>query len=331
MKALYLGAGCDMDPLLHLANEKVTDKRITIGDNGTVSTDFTHKYITEFIFVDTLPRSEYDDVSDHYSPIEYRYNFVPSLISKCEAYGYTLNREKSYIFDDEYVYKVMKWKDKAKAIFTSAVARFTSCRKTRSSNYSENDDKEETASLLSNHTKGIPPHSNPTLFYFVNTKTNQILKYYVSTNILYNLSTELFNDINKSDILIISNYFPNKRLFELYGFGEGPYAVQPKMLYVYSNTDFTLPSEDESEYDPKYKTALIPFSDCSKAEREVMRNNIHWQIQKKYKHDTAKRSKYISHYFSRYFLVSRKTGKVIYCRDYDDIMIRQKSMCVGEF
>lgn len=78
---------------------------------------------------------------------------------------------------------------------------------------------------------------NPHIFYFYNDKTNQKVKYYVSTNIMYNMYMELEKDIRETDALIVSGYHPNNKLFD--------YFDIPKIFYGSTTTYFG--SEEASD------------------------------------------------------------------------------------
>ena len=68
----------------------------------------------------------------------------------------------------------------------------------------------------------------PELFVFWNNETNQHIKYYTSTDILYDLNPELIVDIQQTTALIVSRYFPHKVLLD--------YIQQPIDFYGYDNT-----------------------------------------------------------------------------------------------
>jgi hypothetical protein len=56
------------------------------------------------------------------------------------------------------------------------------------------------------------PYINPHLFIFNN--SNRIIKYYVSTNILYNMNKMLEDDIKSSDTLYVAGYSPDIELLK---------------------------------------------------------------------------------------------------------------------
>jgi hypothetical protein len=58
------------------------------------------------------------------------------------------------------------------------------------------------------------PHINPTLLEFSNASTGQTLKYYISTNIEYDMCPILQRDIASADAMIFSGYFPSKKVLE---------------------------------------------------------------------------------------------------------------------
>jgi hypothetical protein len=57
-------------------------------------------------------------------------------------------------------------------------------------------------------------YTNPHLFIFK--KGDTTIKYYMSTDIMYNMVQELAEDISKTDTLYINGYFPSCRLFEYF-------------------------------------------------------------------------------------------------------------------
>ena len=71
-------------------------------------------------------------------------------------------------------------------------------------------------------------HICPTLLKFRNAETDQTLHYYISTNILYNMCAPLVEDLRGCDGLILSGYFPEKRILD--------YLPADVEFYCYSNT-----------------------------------------------------------------------------------------------
>lgn len=79
-------------------------------------------------------------------------------------------------------------------------------------------------------------YANPTLMIFNN--QTQKIKYYVSTNITYNMNKYLQNDIEESDGLIVSGYFPHRILLD--------YFIKPMNYYGYCGTNYDIKGNEDS-------------------------------------------------------------------------------------
>ena len=88
-----------------------------------------------------------------------------------------------------------------------------------------------------NYVKKHYEHCNPTLLYFSNPVTSQTLKYYISTNILYNMCPVLEQDIKQTDGLIISGYHPHQKVLD--------YLPKSVRWYCYNSTCYSY-----DEYNP---------------------------------------------------------------------------------
>lgn len=78
----------------------------------------------------------------------------------------------------------------------------------------------------------------PELFIFWNKETSQHIKYYTSTDILYDLNPELIADIQQTTALIVSRYFPHKVLLDY---------IQPSIdFYGYDTTVWDYITADNS-------------------------------------------------------------------------------------
>jgi len=180
-KIMYFGSGLHLHPLKHFTNT------------------------TEFIFVDTQPRSEFDSPNDFYDGF-FREQFYDNLVDKAKKYSFQLVNIKE--LDSNYFTNIMSLRQRIQWI---------GC------------------------IKEIFPFICPTLLIFYNYNTGQKLKYYISTNILYNMCEELENDIKTSDGLIISGYHPDSVLLE--------YIVSPINLYCYNQTCYKLSSDEVDNCD----------------------------------------------------------------------------------
>ena len=133
--------------------------------------------VKEFVLVDNQPRSKSDRY--YFSDRDYNDKFIDNLIIITKDYGFELS--KIFILDESYHTKILNIK---KMIYYSF---FT-----------------------------LPPNIDPELYIFNNKETYQIIKYYISTNIDYNMNMTLFNDIKSCNTLIINQYFPSIKLFEYF-------------------------------------------------------------------------------------------------------------------
>lgn len=85
------------------------------------------------------------------------------------------------------------------------------------------------------------PFLNPTLLTFTNTKTKQIIKYYISTNIRYNMNDILINDIHQSEALIVSGHYPDIILYDYLD------EKKPIQFIGYSKTCFSLDIDEMTD------------------------------------------------------------------------------------
>jgi hypothetical protein len=164
------------------------------------------KYFSEvekFVFIDTLPRSEFDR-PNYYEPLFYSDNFYPKLVQNFKSNGFYIFDTK--ILDPNYHNKIFNFKQ----WILHKVFRFR-----------------------------LPNFINPTVLHLRNDKTNQIVKYYISTNIQTNMCKELEKDIRETDALIVSGYHPNTKVFDFFDI--------PKKFYGAVSTYFGNDEEDESD------------------------------------------------------------------------------------
>lgn len=184
-KILYIGSGLDFNPLIHFNQVK------------------------EYVFVDTLPRSEFDGYiynnslfyDEFYKPL-----FVNSLLKEINKYGFKLV-EKIQL-DNNYHLQILTLEQKK---------------------------------FWGIDFKNKFPDINPCLMIFKNVDTCQIFKYYISTNILTNMCLRLQNDIYQSTRLIICGFHPNKIILE--------YISKPIKLYCYTSTCYYLDDNDVDDFD----------------------------------------------------------------------------------
>jgi len=222
-KILYIGTGCHIEPIIQFP------------------------YTKEFIFIDTLPRAEADEIS--FSKNLYKTYFIVEVINRFKDYGFTLMEK--YSIDNNYHNNI-----------------FTLFQKLYYKIYKK------------------PQYINPHVCIFFNMKTNQTVKYYISTNILYNMNTDLLFDIKNADALLISRYFPDIKLLDFFD--------KPKILLAYSNTYYK-------------KINNIENSDIKNILYFLHNNN----------------NNIISKYFSKFYYINYNTSKKTEYNCFNDMIIKK--------
>lgn len=175
-KILYIGTGLHIEPVKHFIDTKV------------------------FVFIDTQPRSQFDNYHPKFNKYFYGRNFYSKLIETFWKKGFIL--ENTNEFDNNYYKKIMSLKKRIKYFL-----------------------------------KGIPPFLNPTLLVFSNHRTNQQIHYYISTNINFNMTPILQSDIQSCDGIIVSGYNPDIKLLQ---YIKKPinFFGYTKTSYVIDKTDY---------------------------------------------------------------------------------------------
>lgn len=166
--------------------------------------DFIHTQ--EFIFIDTQPFTEFDyEQNDTFMHSFCRKNFVGNIIKKCLKIGFRLKEEK--VLDYTYVQNFL---GKAKY-------------------------------YCLNKLNLLPKYSNPTLLFFENNKTKQIIKYYVSTSLknnIGNLNGLLEKEITTSDAIIISGHDPDSIILDFF--------TNQKIFIGYTKTCYENDDDDDT-------------------------------------------------------------------------------------
>ena len=219
-KLLYIGTGTHIDPVLHFPLTK------------------------EFIFVDTLPRSNKDSPKVFNKKL-YNIYFIDKLMQTCEENNFMLT--EIIELDNKYKNKIFTLQQKIKYIFEPL------------------------------------KYINPTLLIFTNLLSEQTIKYYISTNIEYNINSRLILDIEESDGLIISNYSPSTKILD--------YFKKPKIFIGYSNMNYVINPSDI--FDKMKRESIIYMMYTNKSE-------------------------IISNFFYKYYLVIYRNGVKLDCKNYDE-------------
>jgi len=161
---------------------------------GTHIESVTHFPETKlFIFIDTQPRSKFDTIHPKFFKGFYEEKFINHLMESCNHFGFKL--ESNNIIDNNYYKNIIskKW------YFSSWIYK-------------------------------IPLYINPTLLVFYNSETKQKIKYYISTNIKFNICKILYEDIKTCDGFIVRNHFPDIEILK--------YFELPKVFFGYNNISY---------------------------------------------------------------------------------------------
>ena len=152
-------------------------KILYVGSSLNIQIVKDFEYVKEFVLIDNQPRSKSDRY--YFSNKDYNEQFLEELLKICSQYGFTLNN--IFILDENYYKNILILK---KHIYYSFFE--------------------------------LPKNLNPELYIFENKNTNQNIKYYISTNILYNMNYTLLEDIKDCNTLIINEYIPNVKLLDYF-------------------------------------------------------------------------------------------------------------------
>jgi hypothetical protein len=158
----------------------------------------------EFIFTDVLPRREIDKGS--YDRKTYKKYFLSELIEIYKRHNFILM--EMIDLDNSYYKKIIN-----------------PCKR-----------------LYYWIRNNMPIYINPTLLIFFNDKSTQTIRYYISTNTLYNMNEMLSLDINTSDAVITTKYFTNVEIFNFF--------IKPKIFIGYHITRDSYDNKLRSENEP---------------------------------------------------------------------------------
>jgi hypothetical protein len=199
----------------------------------------------EFVFVDTQPRNEFDSYLPKLTSKVYRPKFFSRLVKTCTQHGFNL--ESIFCIDSNYYKTIISWKKRLMYLF-----------------------------------RKVPDFVNPTLLVFRNNKTEQIINYYISTNIKFNIRPMLRLDIESCDGLIVSGYYPEIELLRL--------IKCPMSFYGYTGTCY------------KLENANLVEQPC---------DNIIYFLQ----------THMMQKYFTDFYIVGKESGKIYGCDDFSNLQI----------
>lgn len=200
--------------------------------------------VREFVFIDTQPRSEFDgDIYNGSLFFDgfYRRKFIDLLVKNAAKFGFELVERIELDLDYHNQILTQEQKDFWGMDF---LEKF--------------------------------PDVNPGLLIFLNSKTSQIVKYYISTNIKLNMCLRLKIDISESDGLIIAGYHPDKIILD--------YISKPIKLYCYTRTCYHLNDVEVDDFN----------------------NLIYWGYNNGDK---------VKIFFNEIYVCDRRSGELIKCKD----------------
>ncbi len=202
---------------------------------------------SEFIFVDTLPRNPYDDYI-HFKRILYDNSFINKLCKEAYSLGFVF--KKAIPLNSNYHKKILTFKQSFHYLFNK-----------------------------------MPDAINPMLLLFYNSKTQQSIKYYISTNILKNMCKDLEDDISSIDALYISGYNPDSYLLF--------YINKPIIFIGSSKTIYDFNDYDTENLDNIDKSSLFYYLEKN-----------------------AKKSEY---YFSKYYIYNKIDECLEECKNFKEL------------
>lgn len=202
-------------------------------------------FAKEFIFVDILPRNNIE--INKFNENSYDNIFINKLIDKCAENNFKLKKTEEK--DSKYINNILTISQKIKYFFNK------------------------------------PDYLNPTLLIFKNHITDQIIKYYISTDIEININDELKYDIEDSDGFILSGYSPTTKILD--------YFIQPKIFFGYSNINYSIDINDI--FDNNKRNSIIYLLYTNK--KEIIMN-----------------------YFDKFYVIIYRNGVKIECKSYEDFL-----------
>ncbi len=167
----------------------------------------------DFIFVDSQPRSAYDD-NTRFRKSLYNNSFLNNLIKEAYSLGFIF--KKTIPLDNTYYKKILTLRQTIYYLFNK-----------------------------------MPECINPMLVLFYNNKTQQSIKYYISTNIVKNMNKDLIDDISSCDALYVSGYNPNNCFLF--------YVNKPIIFIGSSNTIYNFNDYTEEDLDEVDKSSLFYY------------------------------------------------------------------------
>lgn len=157
---------------------------------------YTFQHIKEFVYVDTFPRGPWDETNS-FNKKYYDTDFLTELKHKCYQLDFKLIEDIN--LDQTYKEKILSPLQKIYYYLFS-----------------------------------LPKNINPRLLIFYCEETDQTIKYYISTNIHYNMNSNLIQDISESNALLVSYFIPSLKLLDYFD------KDKPKIFLGYTDNKYTI-------------------------------------------------------------------------------------------
>lgn len=226
---------------------KHPNKILCVGSGCNIKHVINFSETKEFVFIDSQPRIKNENLylEPKFQKNEYVSDFVNNLLLTCLFNGFEF--ESKSVLDKNYHTKIIskKWQ------YISWI-------------------------------KKIPENINPTMLVFINKKTQQKIIYYISTNINFNINSNLRYDISSSDAIIVTEYFPEIILLEYFG--------SSKIFIGYSNINY-----QDSVTDKEVQNDVIYFLHNYPCNRQ--------------------------YFFSGFYGIDNETGIISNCKYFDDFLL----------
>ena len=145
-----------------------------------------------FLFIDTLPRN---NNMKKFSSILYKKTFYKDLVKIYKSHGFKLM--EIIDINNKFYKKILTFKQ--------SIYYFIF---------------------------GLPQFINPTLLCFFNLETNQVVKYYISTDVIHNINSDIIHEINNCEAMIITEYLFPYKIFD--------YFTEPKICISYMQIDYKI-------------------------------------------------------------------------------------------
>ncbi len=218
-----------------LQSTQSTQSALYLGSGLDVSPLLHLQNIKNFIFIDSLPRTSNPSTFSTNEIKNENNNWFPKLIDIMQKIGFNITEEKEL---ENYI----------KTKFTMTQSLYYKIHKSK-----------------------IPRYINPTMLKFLNKKTGQTVKYYISTEYPVNFSSLINDEIKSCDSLIISDFDPDSSLIKNFSGPINIYAYPSTQTCKYNKTKEELDGSESSSLN--YYFSSLNSSESSKFIKSINKIN----------------------------------------------------------